>query len=99
VFGLLALWVQPRTAGLDQVWTLAALIVWLCAVLVVLSVIMPGLYQMRDMLAEPVGPTSSPAVEMAWSARLSRAGAMASRGAVVCDVLFFVALSLMIWRP
>lgn len=99
VFGLLALWAQPRTAGLDQVWTLAALLVWIAACLLVISVVMPGLRQMRSMLLMPGASSDSPAAEAAWSARLARAGAMASRGAVVGDVLFFVALALMIWRP
>jgi hypothetical protein len=31
--------------------------------------------------------------------RLARYGRLASRGAAVCDVLFFVALALMIWQP
>jgi hypothetical protein len=99
IFGLLALWAQPRTAGLDQVWTLAALLVWIAACLVVISMVMPGLRQMRTMLLMPVDRPNSPAAEAAWRARLARAGATASRGAVVCDVLFFVALAFMIWRP
>jgi hypothetical protein len=32
-------------------------------------------------------------------AALAHAGGLASRGAAVCDVLFFVALALMIWQP
>jgi hypothetical protein len=99
VFGLLALWAQPRTAGLDQVWTLAALLVWIAASLVVISMVMPGLRQMRTMLLMSGAHPGTPAAEAAWRARLARSGAMASRGAVICDVLFFVALALMIWRP
>lgn len=99
VFGLLALAVEPHTAGLDQVWTLGGLLVWMGAVLIMLSMVLPGLRQMRTMLLTPTEPAGTPAVETAWRARLARAGAMASRGAAVCDVLFFVALALMIWRP
>jgi hypothetical protein len=35
----------------------------------------------------------------AQRARLSRYGHLASRGAAACDILFFVALALMIWKP
>jgi hypothetical protein len=84
---------------LDQVWTLAALLVWIAASLVVISMVMPGLRQMRFMLLMPGTHPDTPAAEAAWRARLARSGAMASRGAVICDVLFFVALAFMIWRP
>jgi hypothetical protein len=50
-------------------------------------------------LREPAPPPPGPAAEVARRARLARAGALASRGAVFCDILFFVALALMIWRP
>jgi hypothetical protein len=37
--------------------------------------------------------------EAAVRAKLARYGRLASRGAATCDVLFFVALALMIWKP
>jgi len=99
VFGLLALWAQPRTKGLDQIWTLGALLVWVVATLVVVGLVVPALNQMRAiLLAEPAAPLSA-AAEVSRRARLAQAGAMASRGAVFCDLLFLVALALMIWQP
>ena len=32
-------------------------------------------------------------------ARVARSGLVASRGAMVCDALFFMALAFMIWQP
>jgi len=98
VFGLLALWAEPRTAGLDQVWVLAALLVWVCATLLVVGLVVPGLRQMSALLRAPQPAAGTPAA-ISQRARMARAGSMASRGAAFCDVLFFVALALMIWRP
>jgi hypothetical protein len=39
------------------------------------------------------------ALDGAARARVARSGLVASRAAAVCDVLFFMALALMIWQP
>jgi hypothetical protein len=106
VFGLLALWAQPAGEGFSQLWPAAALGVWVVAVIVLVVGVVPGLRQMtalfdfygRSSLERAVGDPSGPA-GTAWRARLARAGARASRGAAACDVLFFVALALMVWQP
>jgi hypothetical protein len=96
VFGVLALVSEPGGGGLDQVWDLTALLVWGCAAVVAAGVVAPSLRHMSTVLLSP-GP--SWLASAAHRARLSRYGRLASRGAAACDVLFFVALALMIWRP
>ncbi len=97
--GLGALAADPNGGGLDQAWVLGALLAWLCAILVAASLVRPALYQMRSMLLN-AGTQDVPApAKDAERIRFARAGTLASRGAAVCDVLFFVALALMIWRP
>ncbi|MGH9105492.1 MAG: hypothetical protein ACRDZX_06575, partial [Acidimicrobiales bacterium] len=61
VFGILALVVQPNGKGLDQVWTVAALLVWLLAVLVAAGVVVPALNQMKSMLGQARAPGGGPA--------------------------------------
>ena len=99
VFGLLALWAEPRTGGLDQVWVLGALLIWVCACLLVMGLVVPGLKQMSELLHAPPATSANSAAEISQRARMARAGSLASRGAAFCDILFFVALALMIWRP
>jgi hypothetical protein len=147
VFGIFALLNQPNNKGLDQVWTIGALLIWLVAVIVAAGVVAPALRQLGEMLPKhfqwvpetspgpgggaaqvgqpgasaSAGTTASTGASASASttagtgsgaddrlqavaraalrARLSRAGSMASRGAAVCDLLFFGALALMIWQP
>jgi hypothetical protein len=101
--GLGALAANPDLGGLDQAWVLGALLVWLSATLIAGSLVVPALRQMRSMLfpadapaAPPAGPTVGRGAEQI---RFARAATLAGRGAACCDVLFFVALALMIWRP
>ncbi len=96
VFGVPALLAEPGGGGLDQLWDLSALLVWGCAAVVAAGIVAPSLRHMGTVLLSP-GPAwqASPAQR----ARLSRYGHLASRGAAACDVLFFIALALMIWRP
>lgn len=96
VFGVLALLVQPGRRGLDQVWDLAALLVWGCAALLASGIVVPSLRQMSSVL---LGPGARWQDVPAQRARVVRYGHLASRGAAACDVLFFVALALMIWQP
>ena len=54
VFGVLALLAQPDGKGIDQVWTIGALLVWAAASLLAAGAVMPGLRVMQAMLAEVV---------------------------------------------
>jgi hypothetical protein len=98
-FGLGALAANPDIGGLDQAWVLGALLVWLSATLIAVSLVVPALRQMRSMLFRPGTPQDQPARREAERIRFGRAATLARRGAACCDVLFFVALALMIWRP
>jgi hypothetical protein len=97
-FGLGALAANPDIGGLDQAWVLGALLVWLSATLIAASLIVPALRQMRAMLFRRDTPSDEPGRE-AERIRFARAATLAGRGAACCDVLFFVALALMIWQP
>lgn len=96
VFGALALWAEPGGGGLDQVWDIAAMFVWAGAALLAAGLVVPSLRQVRSAL-QGLGSARPP--DAASRAKLARYGRLASRGAAACDVLFFVALALMIWRP
>jgi hypothetical protein len=97
--GLGALAANPDIGGLDQAWVLGALLVWLAATIVALSLVVPALRQMRLMLFQPRSTEALPAEREAERIRFARAATLAARGAACCDVLFFVALALMIWQP
>ncbi|HXW81782.1 MAG TPA: hypothetical protein VEJ84_19920 [Acidimicrobiales bacterium] len=97
--GLGALAADPNGGGLDQTWALGALVVWLAATLVAASLVLPGLYQLRTMVLQPAPLDATAAGREAERIRFARARALAARGAAGCDVLFFVALALMVWRP
>jgi hypothetical protein len=97
--GLGALAADPNGGGLDQAWVLGALLVWLTATLVAGSLVLPGLYQLRTMILELGTLDATPSSRDAERIRFARAKALAGRGAACCDILFFVALALMVWRP
>jgi len=127
--GLGALAANPDIGGLDQAWVLGALLVWLAATLIAVSLVVPSLRQMRTMLLRTGKPDvglaggdladagqadagqagggqadggladGGLAKREAEQIRFTRAATLAGRGAACCDVLFFVALALMIWRP
>gem|GEM_PF-3467062 len=101
VFGALALWVEPGGGGLDQVWDIAAMLVWALAALVAAGLVVPSLRQVRSALLQPGTDwgVAGPIGDGATRAKLARYGRLASRGAAACDVLFFVALAFMIWKP
>jgi hypothetical protein len=100
LLGLGALAADPDGGGLDQGWVLGALLVWLAATLVAASLVLPGLYQLRSMILSPTSTMDASAANReAERIRFARAKALAARGAACCDVLFFVALALMVWRP
>jgi hypothetical protein len=94
-----ALAAQPNGKGFDQPWVFGALAVWLAATLIAGSLVVPSLHQMRAVLLKSDDAGASPAARSAVAVRFARAGRIASRSAAVCDVLFVVALGLMIFRP
>lgn len=97
--GLGALAANPDIGGLDQAWVLGALLVWLSATLIAASLVVPALRQIRSMLFQEGSTGTSPVEREAERVRFARAATLAGRGAACCDVLFFVALALMVWRP
>ena len=106
--GLGALAAEPHGGGVAQGWALGAFGVWVAAALVAGTVVVPALRRIRSVLVPPAaGPPITGehgrgrpgALEGAARAQVGRSGRTASRGAAVCDVLFFVALALMIWQP
>jgi hypothetical protein len=97
--GLGALAANPDIGGLDQAWVLGALLVWLSATLISASLVVPSLRQIRSMLFQEVSTLASPVEREAERVRFARAATLAGRGAACCDVLFFVALALMVWQP
>jgi hypothetical protein len=101
VFGVLALWAEPGGGGLDQVWDLSALLVWGIATVVAAGIVVPSLHQVRSVLAQPgtLAPGAAKTTAESQRARMARSGRMANRAAAACDILFFAALALMIWRP
>jgi hypothetical protein len=99
LLGLGALATDPSGGGLDQTWVLGALLVWLAATLIAASLVIPGLNQLGSMIVAPAPMTALPANREAERIRFARARALTARGAACCDVLFFVALALMVWRP
>jgi hypothetical protein len=94
-----ALAAQPNGKGLDQVWVFGALAVWLAATLVAGSLVVPSLHQMQAVLLKSDDAGASPAARSSLAVRFARAGRIASRSAAFCDILFLVALALMIFRP
>jgi hypothetical protein len=97
--GMGALAADPHGGGLGQGWVIGAGLIWLLAALVAASLVVPALWQVRSMLARAVETGGLGAIQGAQRIRLARAGGLASRAAAFCDVLFFCALVLMIWRP
>jgi hypothetical protein len=94
-----ALAAQPNGKGFDHPWVFGALAVWFAATLVAGSLVVPSLHQMQAVLLKSDNAGASPAARSSLAIRFARAGRIASRSAAFCDVLFLVALALMIFRP
>ncbi len=94
-----ALAAQPNGKGFDHPWVFGALAVWLAAALIAGSLVVPSLHQMQAVLLKSDVAGASPAVRSSMAVRFARAGRIASRSAAFCDILFIVALALMIFRP
>jgi len=99
VLGVLALAEDPGGGGVAQAWDIAALSVWLGAALVTVGIVVPSLGRIGPIVVTLGEPAGGAGLDGPERARLVRAGTLASRGAALCDILFFVSLALMIWRP
>ena len=110
--GLGALAAEPHGGGVGQAWDLAAFGLWAVAAVVAALVVVPSLHRVGAVLVRPAPGLATPglatpglatpdgmALDGAARARVARSGLVASRAAAVCDVLFFMALALMIWQP
>ena len=100
--GLGALAAEPHGGGVAQAWDLGAFGLWAAAALVAALVVVPALGRVGAALVAPGAgpPPAGPAgLDGAARARVARSGLVASRGAMVCDALFFMALAFMIWQP
>jgi hypothetical protein len=97
--GMGALAADPHGGGLAQAWSIGAFLIWLLACVVAGGLVVPALGQVRALLARAAPTGGLLPIAGAQSIRLARVATLASRGAAICDVLFFGALALMIWRP
>jgi len=100
--GLGALAAEPHGGGVAQAWDLGAFGLWAAAALVAALVVVPALGRVGAALVAPGAgpPPAGPAgLDGAARARVVGSGLVASRGAMVCDALFFMALAFMIWQP
>ena len=97
--GMGALAADPHGGGLWQAWSIGAFLTWLLACVVAGGLVVPALGQVRLQLSRAAPTGGTVPIAGAQGLRVARAGTLASRGAAFCDVLFFCALALMIWRP
>jgi hypothetical protein len=97
--GLGTLAADPHGGGVGQAWTLAAFVLWVGAALVAAAVVGPALRRVRATLVPATAGPGPVALGATARAGAARSGRRASRGAAVCDVLFVLALALMIWQP
>jgi hypothetical protein len=85
--GAAALVVEPRGAGVAQLWAGLAAVVWAGATVILLRVVRPSEGAIREALAG--GDFTEAAA----------AGARLGRASVMTDVAFAVALGLMVFQP
>jgi hypothetical protein len=97
--GLGALAADPHGGGVVQAWALGAFALWGGAAVVAGTRVVPALGRIGSTLVRSAGAVEPGALDGAARARVARWGQVASRGAALCDVLFFLALALMIWQP
>ncbi|MDQ6783329.1 MAG: DUF2269 family protein [Actinomycetota bacterium] len=93
--GVTALLLDPHGAGLGQLWVWAAIVAWVVASLVWFAVVRPAGKAIAQAAGrgdgEPTGPRAV-AILRAQGRRLAYAGA-------ITDVVFVVALGLMVFQP
>jgi hypothetical protein len=82
--GLAALGLRPEGAHLGQVWVVAGFIVWVAAAVLLLAVVRPSEREIRHSTGDP--PPVRAARRLMWAS-------------IGSDVLFVVALALMVTQP
>ncbi|HEX3424868.1 MAG TPA: hypothetical protein VHT30_01960 [Acidimicrobiales bacterium] len=93
-----ALWLSHGLGALGQAWVLAALVCWAGATVIAVVVIWPGERQIRLVLAD-LAQTRVQEVTDETKAELVARCRPVVRAAAVCDVIFVVALGLMVLKP
>ena len=96
VAGGAALWLNHGVRTLDQAWVIAALVCWVAATVAATGVIWPGEAQIRSLLADapPHGK-----LDVDTEERLAALCRPMVPAAAACDVLFVMALGLMVLKP
>jgi uncharacterized membrane protein len=95
--GAAALAVRRGGGDFGEAWVVAAAVVWLVAAVLLLSVVRPAERRIRDQIqAIPGDPPGRPDRQLVGPAR---AGNRLMWAAIGCDVLFVVALVLMVYQP
>ncbi len=91
--GVAGLLVDPHGSGLGQLWVGAALLLWIVAAVLWLAVVHPAATAIAQAVAATDAHRGSAVVALGHlGRRLARAG-------VVTDVVFVLALGLMVFQP
>ncbi len=109
VVGIAALAAEPGASRFGQAWVAMALVLWVVASVLLIGVVRPAESVLRSTVlaapvddADPVGdaaPVGDAEPGSERSATLRRAGARLRWGAAGSDLLFLVALVVMVIRP
>lgn len=106
--GAAAVWLRSGAGALGQIWVFAATGCWAIGIAVAVAVIWPaeaGLQPIVNQVVPPPPPAGTAAASASETASpwrredLERLCRRLGRGGAVCDVIFTVALVLMIFRP
>jgi peptidoglycan/LPS O-acetylase OafA/YrhL len=104
VFGAAALVAGHRTDDFSRAWVPAALVVWVAAAALVVTVIAPAEARLRRLLAAVPGDRAASAESGGglepdnWDEAVA-AGRALLWATTTCDVGFAIALGLMVWQP
>lgn len=90
-----AVWLRSGAGDLGQIWVIAATGCWVIGIWMAVTFIWPAEGGIRPIVNQVLPPTGEP-VGLDELDRLCR---RMGRAAAVCDVIFTVALMLMIFRP
>ncbi len=88
--GIAAVLVEPHGKGMGQAWVIAALVLWIVEASVVTGVVAPAERALRAALATSGAPGED---------HLASCGARVAWGALSSDVMFVIALGLMVFQP
>jgi hypothetical protein len=101
-FGAAALVVGPRSEGVGQAWVLAGLGLWSLATLLLLAVVRPAEERLGRAVAAVVRSAASGEAaggDQAAGSRLRSAGVTLQWAAAAMDLIFLVALVVMVIKP